>query len=135
MIGLNINWTKVLNLRKKPDTNFDVTLYTVANRKYRQRDLYKPIKQAPFDIIEAFVLTEMDLLFDRSMYRLYESCKAKNIKFQMVSIPEKMEDIIDVPTEFDPKKMIQLFNIGYSLGITDIPFQDHIATSEYDDNK
>ncbi len=135
MIGLNINWTKVLNLRKNAHTSFDVTLYTVANRKYRQRDLYKPVKQKPFEIIEAYVLTEMDLLFDRSMYRLYQSCQKKNIKFRMVSIPDKIEDIVDVPTEFNPEKMTQLFNVGYHLGITEIPFQNHISISEYDDNQ
>ena len=135
MIGLLVNWEEVLQFNKNDNTNFDVTLYTVANRKYRQRDIYKPIEQAPFSIIEAYVLTEMDLLFDRSIYRLYQSCEAKDIKFKMASIPDKMTDIITVPTEFNPDLMIQLFNIGYNIGITTIPWKTHIAFDEYDRNQ
>ena len=132
MIGLHVNWSEILNLREGSNTKFDTTLYTVANRKYRQRDVYKPINQAPFDIIEAYVLTEMDLLFDRSMYRLYKSCQKKGINFKMIQIPKKMEDIIAIPTEFEPEKMMKLFNVGYKLGITEIPFQENISISEYD---
>jgi hypothetical protein len=132
MIGLLINWTEVLHFKKDDNLNFNATLYTVANRKYRQRDIYKPIEQSTFDIIEAYVLTEMDLLFDRSMYRLYQSCEQKNIHFKMATIPAKMPDVISVPTEFDPDKMLKLFNIGYSLGLEDIQWQRKIDFEEYD---
>lgn len=135
MIGLLVNWADVLNFKKDANKNFDVTLYTVANRKYRQRDLYKPVEQAPFSIIEAYVLTEMDLLFDRSLYRLYTSCKQKDIKFKMATIPHKMEDIIIEPTEFNSKKMTKLYNIGYQLGKNHIDWKDEISFDEYDNNK
>ncbi len=135
MIGLLVNWKEVLNFKESANTNFDVTLYTVANRKYRQRDVYQPVEQAPFSIIEAYVLTEMDLLFDRSIYRLYKSCEKKDIKFKMASIPHKMEDIITVPTEFDPDKMIKLFNVGYQMGKTNIPWKTKVSFDEYDDNR
>ena len=46
----------------------------------------------------------MDLLFDRSIYRLYSSCEKKGIKFKMATIPQKMEEIIIEPTKFNPKK-------------------------------
>lgn len=135
MIGLFVNWGEVLNFKESANTDFDVTLYTVANRKYRQRDLYRPIEQAPFSIIEAYVLTEMDLLFDRSLYRLYSSCEKKGIKFKMAAIPEKMEEIIIKPTEFDPEKMIKLFNVGYKLGMNGIKWKEKISFHEYDNNK
>lgn len=135
MIGLFVNWGEVLNFKESANTDFDVTLYTVANRKYRQRDLYRPIEQAPFSIIEAYVLTEMDLLFDRSLYRLYSSCEKKGVKFKMAAIPEKMEEIIIKPTEFDPEKMIKLFNVGYKLGMNGIKWKEKISFHEYDNNK
>ena len=135
MIGLLINWDDVLHFKENDNNNFETTLYTVANRKYRQRDLYKPIEQATFSIIESYVLTEMDLLFDRSMYRLYVSCKEKGINFKMATIPEKMPDIIDTPTEFDPKQMLELFDIGYNFGLHGIDWKEEISIKEYDNHK
>jgi len=135
MIGLLVNWGEVLNFKANANTDFDVTLYTVANRKYRQRDIYNPIEEAPFSIIEAYVLTEMDLLFDRSIYRLYTSCEQKGIKFKMATIPEKMEEIVIVPTEFNPENMIKLFNVGYNLGRHDFEWKEKVSFDEYDDNK
>jgi hypothetical protein len=134
MIGLLVNWSEVLNFDKNANTNFDATLYTIANRKYRQRDIYEPVKQAPFSIIEAYVLTEMDLLFDRSVYRLYTSCKEKNVKFRIASIPRKMPNVVLEPTEFNPKNMIRLFNIGYKIGKTKIDWKENISFKEYDNH-
>ncbi|MBL0707597.1 MAG: patatin-like phospholipase family protein [Sulfurimonas sp.] len=134
MIGLLINWEEVLHFKEYANTNFDATLYTVANRKYRQRDIYKPIEQDPLSIIEAFVLTEMDLLFDRSMYRLYDNCKNNNINFKMLSIPKKMPDVVTVPTEFDPEEMLELFNIGYKVGYNGAKWKKSISIEEYDNH-
>ncbi|WP_373002402.1 hypothetical protein [Sulfurimonas sp.] len=36
-IDLLVNWGDVLNFKNTDNKNFDVTLHTVANRKYRQR--------------------------------------------------------------------------------------------------
>lgn len=135
MIGLLVNWSEVLKFNANANTNFDATLYTVANRKYRQRDIYTPVEQAPFSIIEAYVLTEMDLLFDRSIYRLYSSCKEKGVNFKMATIPEKMQDIIIVPTEFNPEKMLELFNVGYYLGSHEFKWKEKVSFHEYDKNK
>ena len=135
MIGLLVNWGEVLNFKASANRDFDVTLYTVGNRKYRQRDIYKPVKQEPMSIIEAYVLTEMDLLYDRSVYRLYSSCKKKGFKFKMASIPEGMKDIIKDPTEFRPKEMKQLFNLGYKIGSTHIDWKEKISFHEYDENR
>jgi Patatin-like phospholipase len=135
MIGLLVNWGEVLEFKETDNKNFDVTLYTVANRKYRQRDIYKPVEQAPFSIIEAYVLTEMDLLFDRSVYRLYSSCKKKGFKFKMATIPQKMEDVVIDPTEFNSKNMTQLYNIGYQIGKHHIDWKEKISFDEYDNNR
>jgi hypothetical protein len=135
MIGLLINWTEVLNFDKNANTNFDTTLYTVSNRKYRQRDIYEPVEQEPFSIIKAYILTEMDLLFDRSVYRLYTSCKNKNIKFRIASIPKKMQNVIIEPTEFNPDNMVRLFNIGYKVGNDGIKWQKSISFTEYDNQR
>ena len=135
MIGLLINWSEVLNLKETKSSNFDVTLYTIANRKYRQRDIYKPVEQAPFSIIETYVLTEMDLLFDRSIYRLYSSCKERGFKFKMAAIPEKMQEIVIIPTEFNPDEMSRLFHVGYNIGINQIKWKEKISFDEYDNNK
>lgn len=135
MIGLLVNWANVLDFKKDANKDFDVTLYTVANRKYRQRDVYKPVEQSPLEIINAYVLTEMDLLFDRSVYRLYTSCKQKGFKFRIASVPDKMQDIIQVPTEFKPNEMIKLFNVGYNIGYYGTEWKKKISFDEYDNNQ
>jgi len=135
MIGLLVNWSEVLNFDKNANTNFDATLYTISNRKYRQRDIYEPVKQSPFSIIEAYVLTEMDLLFDRSVYRLYKACQKRGVKFKITSIPKKMQNVILEPTQFNPKNMIRLFNIGYKTGKTNIDWKEKISFKEYDNHK
>ena len=135
MIGLLVNWNEVLDFKESANRDFDVTLYTIGNRKYRQRDIYKPVKQEPMSIIEAYVLTEMDLLYDRSVYRLYSSCKKKGFKFKMASIPEGMKNIIQDPTEFHPKEMKELFKIGYHIGNTSINWKEKISFHEYDNKR
>lgn len=135
MIGLLVNWKEILDFKTTANKNFDTTLYTVANRKYRQRDIYSPIEQSPFDIIEAYVLIEMDLLFDRSLYRLYSSCEKKGIKFRMATIPEKMKEIIVAPTKFEPEKLVKLYNVGYKEGVNGIDWKEKVSFHEYDNNQ
>ena len=135
MIGLMVNWDKILDFKTNANKNFDTTLYTVANRKYRQRDIYSPIEQSPFDIIEAYVLIEMDLLFDRSLYRLYSSSKREDIKFRMATIPEKMKDIIVDPTKFEPEKLMELYQVGYKEGLRGIDWKEKVSFHEYDNNQ
>ncbi len=131
MIGLFVNWKEVLKLKDDAHLNFDFTLYTIANRKYRNRDYYDPVEQDPSSIIGAYIETETDLLFDRSIYRLYASCKQKGIKFQMASVPKDVNHV-DNATEFNPEKMTKLFNVGYQTGLQGINWQDHISINEYD---
>jgi len=135
MVGFLTNWEETLALGPDANTNFDTTLYTIANRKYRQRDIYKPVPQKPFAIIEAYVLTEMDLLFDRSMYRLYQNCKEKDITFKMVAIPEKMDNIVEDPTEFEPENLVKLYSLAYELGRDGIAWKEEVSLDAYDIRK
>lgn len=131
MIGLLVNWKKVLDFKHNANVNFDTTLYVVANRKYRNRHMYDPVEQSPSSIISAYINVETDLLFDKNIYRLYTSCVKKGVKFRMISVPEN-SNYVDDPTEFDPKKMTKLFNVGYKYGLKGIKWQDKISIHEYD---
>ncbi len=131
MIGLLVNWSEVLELRSDANINFDVSLFTIANRKYRNRHMYEPVEQSPSSIIAAYIETETDLLFDRSMYRLYDSCVKKGIKFHMAAVPQEI-NYVDVATEFNPEKMTKLFNVGYNHGLKGVRWQKEISIDEYD---
>ena len=130
MVGLLVNWEEILELRQDSSDNFDTTLYVIANRKYRNRHMYNAVKQTPSSIIASYIDIETDLLFDRSIYRLYTSSVQQNIKFRMASVPEYANDVDDA-TEFDPYKMTQLFNIGFQYGINGINWQKTISINEY----
>ena len=131
MIGLFINWEEVLGKKEDANSNFDVTLYTIANRKYRQRHTYTPVEQNPTEVITALLLTETDLLFDRSMYRLYKRTINNGFKFRMASVPVET-NLVELPTLFNPDEMSKLFDIGYSAGINGYQWQSEIALDEYD---
>ena len=133
MIGLLVNWKEVLDFSDDANLDFDVTLYTIANRKYRNRTAYEPVEQSPSSVISAFIETETDLLFDRSMYRLYVSSIQKGIKFRMAAVPKDV-NYVDVSTEFNPEKMLKLFNVGYGFGLNGIKWQEDISIDEYDIN-
>jgi predicted acylesterase/phospholipase RssA len=133
MIGLLVNWKEVLDFGDDANLAFDVTLYTIANRKYRNRTAYEPVEQSPSSVISAFIETETDLLFDRSMYRLYDSSIQKGIKFRMAAVPKDV-NYVDVSTEFNPEKMLKLFNVGYDFGLNGIKWQEDISIDEYDIN-
>lgn len=129
IVGLMQDWQKVLHLRELESAR--VTLYLVANRKYRQRDYYEPVKQNLVDIIKAYVLTQMDLLFDKSIYRIYQSARAKGYDFKLIAIPDGMKPIIEKPTTFEPTLMKELFMMGYTLGLNPT-FKEEIRIDEYD---
>ena len=61
--------------------------------------------------------------------------RKKGINFKMATIPEKMPDIIDVPTEFSPTRMTKLFNVGYKIGYEGVDWKKSIAFEEYDNHK
>jgi len=131
MIGLFVNWDEVLDLKEDAKRDFDVTLYAVANRKYRQRHEYTPAKQNPTEVIRALLLTETDLLFDRSMYRLYKMTIDRGFKFRMATVPTDI-DLVKLPTQFNPDEMSKLFDIGCASGINGYQWKDKVKLDEYD---
>lgn len=131
MIGLLVKWNEVLNLGPKANINFDPTLYVVANRKYRNRHTYTPVEQSLSSIIGAVIETETDLLFDRSLFRLYKSCKKMGVKFKMIVVPDEVNHVDDT-TEFDPEKMSSLFKVGYDYGFEQPDWQEQIKINEYE---
>jgi len=131
MVGLLEDWRKVLNLSSKPKYKFDTTIYIVANRKYRNRHIYDPVEQSPLKIISAYINIETDLLFDKSIYRLYSHSIRNGIKFRLATVPEYANSVDD-STEFNPKKMTELFNVGHTYGLKGIKWQDKISIDEYD---
>lgn len=100
MIGLFMNWDDILETKKDAKVPFDVTLYTIANRKYRQRHAYTPVELNPKEMITALLLTETDLLFDRSMYRLYKRTINNGFKFRMAAVPVDI-NLVELPTLFE----------------------------------
>jgi predicted patatin/cPLA2 family phospholipase len=131
MVGMLVNWEEVLDLRAHQKDKFNTTLYIVANRKYRNRHLYDPVEQSASEIIAAYINIETDLLFDKSIYRLYTSSVKKGINFRMAAVPEYANSVDD-STEFNPEKMQKLFNVGYNYGLKGINWQKSIAIDEYD---
>lgn len=131
MIGLLVDWNKVLEHDDEANSHFDVTLYSIVNRKYRQRESYDPVDQKPAEVIRALLLTETDLLFDRSMNRLYENTVKRGFKFRMAFISADT-GLTGLPYEFDPAQMQQLFETGYRDGRSDYSWQEKIAPDEYD---
>jgi len=131
MIGLLVNWQEVLKFGENANLNFDTTLYTVANRKYRKLHKYSPPEQSPGGIINRYVNIKDDLLFDKSIYRLYDSCRKTGIKFRMAIVP-KHNNFVDDSIEFDPEKMTKLFNVGYHSGMSGIKWQENISLDAYD---
>lgn len=49
----------------------------------------------------------------------------------MAAVP-KDENSVDVATEFNPDKMLKLFNVGYSFGTNGVEWQDNVSIDEYD---
>ena len=131
MVGLLEDWSELLDLRSHPKYKFDTTIYIVANRKYRNRHIYDPVAQSPLKIISAYIDIETDLLFDKSIYRLYSNSVKKGIKFRLATVPEYANSVDD-STEFNPEKMTELFNVGHAYGLKEIRWQDKISIGEYD---
>lgn len=134
MVGLLEDWSKILDLSSYPKHTFDTTIYIVANRKYRNRHTYDPVKQSPLNIISAYIDIETDLLFDKSIYRLYTNSVKNGVKFRLATVPEYANSVDD-STEFNPEKMTELFNVGHAYGLKEIQWQEKISFDEYDIRK
>ena len=133
MIGLLVNWSEVLQINTEKMSNFDANLYVIANRKYRESYAYKPTALESAEVIGSLLLVATDLLFDRTIYRLYENAQKRNIKFHMATIPNDT-DFITSPMDFIPKEMQGLFDLAYKQAASSYPWKTKIELNEYDNN-
>ena len=133
MIGLFVNWGKVLELNTKEISSFKPNLYVIANRKYRQRHAYSPVPLESDEVIGSLLLVATDLLFDRTLYRLYESVKKRNIKFHMATIPNE-SNLIESAMDFIPEEMQALFDLAYQQAVSSYPWKTSVELREYDRN-
>lgn len=133
MIGLLINWAEVLQLTAEQNLNFDVNLYVIANRKYRERHVYQPVPMESGEVIGSLLLVATDLLFDRSVFRLYENTKRRGFNFHMATIPNDSH-LIKSAMIFKPEEMQALFNLAYKQAVKGYPWQTVVKSTEYDIN-
>ena len=133
MIGLLVNWGEVLELNANEISSFKPNLYIIANRKYRQRHAYSPVQLESGEVIGSLLLVATDLLFDRTIYRLYESVKKRNIKFHLATIPNE-SDLIESAMDFIPEEMQALFDLAYRQAVSSYPWKTSVELREYDSN-
>ena len=133
MIGMLVNWSEVLQINTEEMSNFDANLYVIANRKYRESHAYKPPPLESSEVIGSLLLVATDLLFDRTIYRLYENVQKRNIKFHMATIPNDT-NFINSPMDFIPKEMQELFDLAYKQASSNYPWKTEIERNEYDKN-
>jgi hypothetical protein len=131
LVDLSIAWVNSFQKKLKKDRRFSTNLYLIANRKYRSRHHYTetPLKTLP--IIGAYLDIQNDLLFDRSVQRIYQRSKESGIKFHMATIPETSEHIKSM-IDFIPKEMRGVYDIGYNGALKGYPWKTEVRWNEYD---
>lgn len=131
VIGLFIDWVDELQVALDKDKKMNVNLYMIANRKYRERHNYDPVPLKVKSIFNSFITVEMDLLFDRSVSRIYLSAQAKGINFHMATIPQDSSDIQSM-LKFVPSEMREVYDLAYENAVTGYRWQTEIRWNEYD---
>lgn len=131
MIGMFINWVHELQVTEESNKEVKTNLYIVANKKYRERHNYVPVPLRIRSVLNAFINVEMDLLFDRSVSRIYHSAKEKGVNFHMATIPQN-SDHIKSTLEFVPSEMREVYKLGYENALTGYSWQTEIKWDEYD---
>ena len=128
MIGLLENWGDILDY--KTDKKFDVTLYAIANRKYRYKNRLKPLEDdSAVSILIAVATSSVDLLFDRSLFRLYKACQSKGYRFNYAGIGDDV-NLTTLSHEFEPEQMNRLFVYARKKGLEGIEWQTEITDDE-----
>lgn len=131
MIGLFTDWVDALHVELNQDKKIDTNLYMIANRKYRERHFYDPVPLKVSSILNAFITVEMDLLFDRSVSRIYQSTQKKGINFHMATIPQDSGHIKSM-LEFVPSEMREVYLLGYEGASQGYHWKTEIKWNEYD---
>ena len=131
MIGMFINWVDQLQVTEGKHKKVKSNLYIIANKKYRERHHYDPVPLRIRPILNSFINVEMDLLFDRSVARIYHSAKQKEVNFHMATIPQD-SDHIKSTLDFVPSEMREVYKLGYENALTGYSWQTEIKWNEYD---
>jgi len=131
MIGLFIDWVHELQVTLDQDKKINANLYMIANRKYRERHNFEPVPLKVKAVLNSFITVEMDLLFDRSVSRIYHSAKEKGVNFHMATIPQSSDHIKSM-MEFVPSEMRAVYELGYENALTGYSWQTEIKWNEYD---
>jgi hypothetical protein len=131
LADLSISWVNALQNKLKQFKPFSTNLFLIANRKYRVRHHYNatPLKTLP--ILESYLEIQSDLLFDRSVQRIYQRSQTNGINFNMATIP-KYSDHIKSMIDFVPSEMRGIYDIAYKNALTGYPWKTQIRWNEYD---
>ena len=128
MIGLFENWKDVLNIQTKE--KYGVNVYVIGNRKYRLLDTKQPLESdGILEILTQVATHSIDLIYDRSLYRLYKGCQKEGYNFYYTGIDDNITTH-SFSHQFIPKDMKKLYEQGYKKGIGKIPWQRTIAQDE-----
>jgi len=131
MVGLFEDWNKILHLKNK----LDVSIYVLANRQYRYKKPTKPLKDdSALSILIGVSENSMDLLFDRSVYRLYTACQENGYRFYYTGIDDNVT-LKAMPHQFYKDEMQRLFDEGFKKGSTKIDWQRKIDFNEVNKHK
>jgi hypothetical protein len=129
MIGLLENWKDILNIKEDKKV-FDVNLYVIGNRKYRFKDSTKALENDySTTILTHVAMHSIDLLYDRSLYRLYKACKEKDFNFHYKGIDDDVE-IHSYSHQFIPEEMNTLYTEAYNKALNGINWQKDIDENE-----
>jgi len=133
MVGLFENWREILDVPE--DERFDVSIYVLANRQYRYKKPSKPLSNdSVFSILMGVATNSVDLLFDRSVYRLYKACEKNGYNFYYTGIDDDVE-LKSMPHQFHKKEMSELFAKGFQKGSKQIKWQREIHFDEVNRHK
>jgi len=128
MIGLHDDWHRVLEV--PADSKLDISLYVLANRQYRYKKQTQPLhSDSAISILTAVAKNSVDLIYDRSIYRLYKACETRGYSFNYTGIDDNIT-LNYLPHQFKPEEMDKLFSQGYEKGINGVKWQHDISEDE-----
>ena len=128
MIGMHEDWNKILHLSQ--DKKLQVSLYVLANRQYRYKKTTHALpNDSALTILIAVAKTSVDLIFDRSIYRLYKACETHGYDFYYTGIDDTMM-MPNLPHQFEQKEMQRLFDAGYKKGFYGVKWKRKISEDE-----
>jgi predicted patatin/cPLA2 family phospholipase len=128
MVGIDEDWNDILNIT--PESRLDVSIYVLSNRQYRYKKQREPLKNDnAITILTAVAKNSVDLMYDRSMYRLYKASWLRGYHFNYTGIDD---DVVlkYMPHEFNPKEMQELYLQGYEKGLHGVAWQHQIIEDE-----